>query len=258
MTRKTKKSSKASHKEGSMKEKRNKEIEAGQEPEPTKAEKQEVKDDKKEEAVKPKHQTLYFIIFAAALLLIFLGIVLIPKYLKQIQFEKDKYNNFEFIQQDDGFWYTMLQRGAQPYWVPFYYHPRELEDIAVETNLRNKFFAIRDNNGSIFITLDPDSDNNTIVIAGVEIAKIIGPSGLLKVPTHAAFIKAPSNASTETATPIVTCNNANAKIMVIWLTLSDKNIAYSQGNCVMLESKSYTDMVKVADRLMYHLLGVMN
>lgn len=211
-----------------------------------------------EETAKPKRQTLYFIIFAGVLILILLGIIFVPRYLARQEFENNKYNSFEFIKQEDNLWYTMLQRGAQPYWVPFYYHPRELEDIGVENNLRNKFFAIRDNNGSIFITLDPDSNNNTIVIAGVEIAKITGPSGLLKVPTRSAFIKAPTNASAETATPIVTCNDANEKVMVIWLVLSNKNLVYSDGNCIVLQAKSYTDTVKVADRLVYHLLGVMN
>jgi hypothetical protein len=205
-----------------------------------------------------KKQNIQFIIFAAVLILILLAIVFVPRYLQKAKLDKNKYNNFEFTKGEDGFWYTVVQKGDQPYQIPFYYHPSELEDIPVEAYLRAKFFDIRDNNGSIYITMDPDSANNTIVIAGVEIARITGNRyGLLNVPTHSAFIKQPKNATADTGTPIVTCNNANNKTMVIWLTISDKNIAYSHGYCVILEAKNYRDMVRVADRLTYHLLGIM-
>lgn len=215
---------------------------------------------KKEEKIiiTKKKQNLQFIIFTGVLLIVFLSIVFIPRFIQKANFEKNKYNEFEFAKNEDGFWYTVVQKGNQPYQIPFYYHPSELEDIPVESNLRAKFFDIRDNNGSIYITLDPDGNNNTIVVAGVEIAKITGTGySLLNVPTHSAFIKKPTNTTAESATPIVTCKDANEKIMVIWITLSNKNIAYSYGNCIILEAKSYADTVRVADRLMYHLLGIM-
>jgi hypothetical protein len=215
-------------------------------------------ENKKEVIVSKKKQNIQFIIFAAVLILILLAIVFVPRYIHKINLEKNKYNNFEFAKGEDGFWYTVVQKGDQPYQIPFYYHPSELEDIPVEAYLRAKFFDMRDNNGSIYITMDPDSANNTIVIAGVEIARITGNRyGLLNVPTHSAFIKQPKNATADTGTPIVTCNNANNKTMVIWLTLSNKNIVYSYDYCVVLEAKNYRDMIRVADRLMYHLLGIM-
>ena len=152
-----------------------------------------------------------------------------------------------------------MQKGEQPYWIPFYYHPSELEDIPVEPGLRDKFFEIRDNNGSIFITLDPDSEDNQIVIAGVEISRITGGRyDLLNVPTSSAFIKPPKDSVTETGTPIITCMHSNNKTMVIWLTLSDKNIAYSYDYCIILEALTYEEMIRVADRAMYHLLGIMS
>jgi hypothetical protein len=46
--------------------------------------------------------------------------------------------------------------------------------------------------------------------------------------------------------------------MVIWISLSDKNIISSEGYCLILEAKSYNETVMVADRLVYHLFGVMN
>ncbi|MBN2052929.1 hypothetical protein JW756_05470 [Candidatus Woesearchaeota archaeon] len=206
-----------------------------------------------------RKSNLKFIIFTAVLVIIFLGIVLVPALIRKINFENNKYNGFDFIKHSDGFWYTKVQKGDQPYWIPFYYHPKELEDIPIDANLRGKFFEVRDNNGRIFITLDPDAENNTIIIAGVEIARITGDKyQLLNVPTHSAFIKPPKNTNVETGTPIITCKDSSNQTLVIWLTLSDKNIAYSYDYCIILEAKSYNDMVRVADRTMYNLLGIMN
>ena len=215
------------------------------------------KKEKKEK--KPLSSTAQFLIFCAIIIIIFIGTLAITGYVKKAKLEKYKYNNFEFVKEKDGFWYTMVQKGPQPYWIPFYYHPSELEDIPVEPFLRAKFFEIKDNNGSIFITLDPDSEDNRIVIAGVEISRITGGRyDLLNVPTSSAFIKPPSKTTTETGTPIITCMHSNNKTMVIWLTLSDKNIAYSYDYCVILEATTYEDMIRVADRTMYHLLGIMD
>ncbi|MBN2459594.1 hypothetical protein JXB28_04890 [Candidatus Woesearchaeota archaeon] len=203
--------------------------------------------------------TAKFLIICAVLAIVILGSVLIPRYLKNKEFEDNKYNNFEFVKTDDGFWMTVVQKGVQSYRIPFYYHPRDLEDIGVERYLRAKFFEIKENGGQIFITLDPDSTNNKIVIAGVEIARITGGKyDLLNVPTGSAFIKQPKEQSAETGTPIITCKNANNQTLVIWLTISDVNVISSEGYCVILEAKTYEDLIRGADRLMYHLLGIMD
>ena len=193
------------------------------------------------------------------MIIVFLGIVFIPKLIQKQKLDKYTYNNFQFIERDDGFWYTLVQKADQPYWIPFYYHPTELEDIPVEPGLRSKFFEIADNQGKIFITLDPDSESNKVVIAGVEISRITGGKyGLLNVPTSSAFIKPPTTSTTETGTPIVRCEHSNNQTMVIWIALSELNLAYSQNYCVILEAKTYEDMIRVADRTMYHLLGIMD
>jgi len=213
----------------------------------------------KKKEKKPLSSTTKFLIFAGILVILFLGLVIVPKLIAKAKINKYKYNNFEFVKDEDGFWITVVQKEDQPYYIPFYYHPLELEDIPVEKDLRAKFFEIRDNNGSIFITLDPDSESNKIVIAGVEISRITGGRyDLLNVPTRSAFIKPPTEIASETNIPIITCMHASDKTMVIWLTLSDINIAYSNGYCVILEAKTYDDMIRVADRLMFHLLGIMD
>jgi len=215
--------------------------------------------EKKEEesADDNKLNPMKFWILAAALIIFFLALVYIPKIMHQQEVEDNKYNGFDFYKGTDGFWYTVVQKGAQPYQIPFYYHPRELEDITVEPSIRGKFFDMVANNGSIYIVVDPDAPSKA-VIAGVEIAKITGKGyQILNVPTYSAFSKEPTNITTNVETPILSCSAANNKTLIVGLVLSNKNIAYSQGYCIRLEAASYDDMVRVADRLMYSLLGIM-
>lgn len=212
-----------------------------------------------EEKEMARESLIYTLTIVFVCVIILLGLIYVPQYLKSSKLESDQYNHFSFVQDENGFWNTVVNKGDQPYTIPFYYHPRDLEDIILEENLRDKFFNIRDVGGSIFITLDPDADSNKIVIAGVEIAKITGERyGLLDVPTKSAFTKVPEGGSTNTATAVVTCDQADEDTMVIWLVVSGKNLVSSVGNCVVVEAKDYNETVRVADRLVYHLMGIMN
>jgi hypothetical protein len=202
--------------------------------------------------------TRNLIIIALIAVIVLVALVYVPNLLKKHQLQSDSYNNFQFVKQPDGFWYTVVNKGNQPYQLPFYYHPRQLEDIVVDNTVRDKFFGLKDNEGSIFITLDPGSTDNKIVIAGVEVARITGERfGLLDVPTRSAFTRPPTDSSVNTETPVIGCKDANPKNLVVWIVVTNKNLVSSNGYCVILEAKSYNDTVKVADRLVYNLLGIM-
>jgi hypothetical protein len=213
--------------------------------------------EKKEAEEPPKNSTLSFIFLAALLILVLLGIVFIPRYFAAKEKQENAYNGFDFTH-DGEFWFTVVSKGNQPFSIPFYYHPKDLEDIVVEEGVRDKFFAMQ-GNGSIFVAVDPEAGNNKVVIAGVEVAKITGDRyGLLNVPTKSAFLRAPVSATVNTQTPILNCANATSKRMIVAIIASDKNLVSSRNNCIVLESKNYNESIRVADRAMYHLLGIMN
>jgi hypothetical protein len=204
-------------------------------------------------------QRINLAVIAGVLVVTFLLLVFVPKYLQESRFDDDKYNNYQFVKDSEGYWQTYIEKQDQPYAILFHYHPSELEDVVVEAGLRAKFFLLRNNSGSVYIAIDPDSPDNTVVIAGVEIAKITGERyGLLGVPTFSAFIKQPTNVLTDIVTPVVNCSKANDTTMVVRISLSNKNLVSSRGNCIILEAASYHDTVRVADRLAYHILGIMN
>lgn len=136
--------------------------------------------------------------------------------------------------------------------IPLINGPKTLEEIEVQKNINNKIL----NKKFVYITLDPNFKGDA-VIASIDIAKVLGTAdySVFKIPTQGAFTY--SNNVNSTITPIITCNNANNDIGVILLNLSKENKIYSSRECVILEATTYDNLIKVADRLVYNLLGVM-
>ena len=131
--------------------------------------------------------------------------------------------------------------------------PKSLEDIQVQQGIKNKIL----NKKYIYITLDPEFKGEA-VLASIEIAKVLGQAnyGIFKIPTQGALLYS-LNKTNSTNTPVITCNNANKEIGVIWLNLGKENKIYSSRECVIVEAVDYKNLIKVADRLVYDLLDVM-
>lgn len=145
--------------------------------------------------------------------------------------------------------YTIDKTGKHQYDTPFINDPYSLEDIKIFGDVKDK---ILDKQG-IFVTLDPDS-NSKSVLAAIEITRVIGTNdyGVFKIPTQAATFK-----QTNTTFPYVNCANATKQIGVIYLFVGNETRIASLGECVVVEGKDYDELIKAADKLTLHLLGVM-
>lgn len=139
------------------------------------------------------------------------------------------------------------------YFIPLRYGPKSLEDIYVQKGINDLIL----NKEYLYLTLDPNY-NSEALLATIDIAKVTGTAeySIFKIPTQGALIY-PANNTNSTITPIITCNNANGKIGVIWLNIDDENKIYANKECVVVEGTDYDNLIKVADRLVYNLLGVM-
>jgi len=140
-----------------------------------------------------------------------------------------------------------------PKYIPFRYGPKSLENIPVESGINNKLL----NKKFIYITRDPNVTSE-ITLASIEIAKVIGTAdyGVFKIPTKGAITRPISNVNPDDI-PIITCGDADKETGVILLSIGSENSIYSAGECVVVESKNNSEIIKVADRLVYNLLGVM-
>lgn len=58
--------------------------------------------------------------------------------------------------------------------------------------------------------------------------------------------------------PIITCKDATLNTPVIYFKYSNTTQAHVDGNCIIAEAATDADIIKIKDRLLYGVLGVMN
>ena len=133
--------------------------------------------------------------------------------------------------------------------IPIINDPYLIEDIPILNEVKTK---ILDKDG-VYITLDPYGSSKS-VLAAIEINRVIVTNdyGIFKIPTQSATFK-----PTNTTFPYINCANATKQIGVIYLFVENKTRIASLGECVVVEGKDYDDLIKAADKLTLHLLGVM-
>jgi len=108
---------------------------------------------------------------------------------------------------------TRIQVREQPYDIPFYYHPREIEDIVVRDHDADTLLTARNRTvEQVFVSVDPDAGAKVAAIAGVEIARLTGSKyGLLNLPTTGALTR-PDNTTADY--PILTCKDATPATVI--------------------------------------------
>ncbi len=192
-------------------------------------------------------QLKYFLITIMVLVLLFLAALFISKQTNKN--DKNKYNNFDFqYDEEQKLWFTQVQIGSTPYIIPFYFHPKDLEDIIVEEKVEDLLIVRKPE--EVIVTI-PNNTTPEIAIAAVEVAKITGERyKILNIPTKSAL-----NERIE-GLPFATCADATDKTVIISFEKSKKNIASSKGNCIALEFRE-GDEIKVADAFAYTLLKIM-
>ncbi|MEK6934336.1 MAG: hypothetical protein AABW46_00495 [Nanoarchaeota archaeon] len=129
------------------------------------------------------------------------------------------------------------------------FNPMDLEEIPVNANLDDIY-----DKEALFITMDNNA-TGVSVLAATEISKVTGNDLIFRNPkvTHGA-LNAPIQDKNVT---VVTCDNVNEYIGVISFEIGDKPRIYSENGCVIVVGKDENDLIRVADRLMLTLLGIM-
>jgi len=142
---------------------------------------------------------------------------------------------------------------TRQYEIPLRNKPKDLENIPVEDRVKSKLLSSQ----GIFITLDPELDQKA-TIAAIQLAKVLGTAdyGVFKIPTQGAFTQ-PINTTNQSNYPVKTCQDATSDIMVIQLTLGMENKAYIKNNCVIIEATDTENLIKVSEKVVLRLLGVM-
>ncbi len=143
---------------------------------------------------------------------------------------------------------VFIGENPQPYLITTRYNPNELNDIEVNNhNLKDSVLK-----KEIYITMESYS-SAVSVLAATEISKVTGNFLIYNIPTHGALT---SGIEGKNVT-VKTCNDVSAEQSIMYLKQSNRSKIYSENGCVILEGRDEYDLIRVANKLIFILLGVM-
>jgi len=215
----------------------------------------EVKSDEENPEDRSKNSMTIVLIIVGAIIIIIAAIIIISKHYSTNS-NQVEYNHYLFEKFEGNKWMTQQLIRGQLYNIPFYYNPKEVEDIPIDPNSINliRSFGNRTNTTLIYISVDP-SESSKIVLAGVEYARILGTAYNIYNMNVKSAIQRPYNSTA--GIPIITCKNQSSNVIVIYPTVTDKNLVSVHGNCIVIESKNVNESVRVADAFSFRLLNIM-
>ncbi|MFT4326425.1 MAG: hypothetical protein ACMXYK_02900 [Candidatus Woesearchaeota archaeon] len=162
------------------------------------------------------------------------------------------YNGFTFVRQNLLWNTVVVQRRSingeivsRDIMLTTYYSPRELEDIVVDRTAFNIT-----NEELIVLSFRPNL-GQTDTVAGVEVGKVVGTrNDFLGIPTQFAVFE-----PYDGTFPVISCESTNDT--VIEFRYDGRNAIERDGNCIRLIAFQEEDLVRVATRYIFGLLGIM-
>ena len=160
----------------------------------------------------------------------------------QGQSQSAKYNGIKFVS-NGNFWIAEIE-GRQ---AAFTFLPADVENIPAANDfskvLQGKY------------EMDSTSESNSTFRESIAQAQY---QMELTLEVYNIYLRKGFTAnSTFTKIPIITCANATQNVPVIYFSKSNSTNINLKGNCIVAEALTNTDVIRVKDRLLYGLLGVM-
>ena len=141
-----------------------------------------------------------------------------------------------------------INEGQQPYLIDSRYDPKELENIGIYTNVKEDIIKEK-----LFVTMDPNLSSKA-TIAFSEIDAIMQNPFLFRLPTFPALLEKVEGNDL----PIISCNDVNETTSVIKFRTNGDNTIFSEDGCVVLNAIDEDGLIRLADRLVLTVLGVIN
>jgi len=136
----------------------------------------------------------------------------------------------------------------QPYQLKFRYDPKSVENITINTNIKEDLL----NKKTVYLTVDPNL-SSIPVLGAVEISGIISRKlGIFNKETIGATTEFANN-----GTAVITCKDVTPEISVIWLKLGPETKVFSENGCLVVQGENEWEIVRASDRLVYQILTIM-
>ncbi len=153
--------------------------------------------------------------------------------------EKVRYNGIVFVKFSDR-WEAKINGKT----AAFSFLPAETENIPVQgfgQKLQNK------------LEIDSTYDFNSTFAQSIALAQ---HQMSLTLENYNVYLRPGFTGNNSYGIPVITCNDSTENIPVIYFRQSNSTNVKIKGNCVIAEASSNADIIKVKDRIVYGILGV--
>ena len=150
-----------------------------------------------------------------------------------------KYNGFEFI--DKGNFWSVNINGRE---ALFTYLPDELNLINAENAAMEKLKNV--------VQIDSMSEFNDTLAEPIALAQFQMGTTLFNFDI---FVRNGFTAEQQNF-PVITCEDATQFVPVIYFKESNTTNVHMENNCIIAEAANAADMLRLKDRLVYGILGV--
>jgi len=155
--------------------------------------------------------------------------------------EKTRYNDFTFTMTRGGYTTEINKKR-----VPFSYFPTEVEELNIDKQVIDRI----KNTAEIDITYDI---NNTypqqIALVEYNIEPIL--RDFFNIYLRKGF-----TANNSYNLPIIDCTMATQNVPVLYFRESNATKVYLENNCIIAEASRGNEFLKIADRLLYGMFGI--
>lgn len=191
------------------------------------------------------------IILAAILILIIIAIAYLL-YINKARYSEVyfNYNGFNFKKINIGYKVEIfINQNQNPNYFTVRNDPRELEDIPIDKkvlDLKNK--------KTVYVVIDPyENLTGLTTMATLELENVIENPFLFNITLNAAFTRSYDKANLS----VMNCYDATTDTAIIRMKLGDKTKIYYEDDCLIMEAKEETDLIREADKIVLFLLGIM-
>ena len=155
--------------------------------------------------------------------------------------ETAKYNGIKFVKFPDR-WEANING------IPaaFSFLPSEVESVSAIDDFSKKL----QNKIEIDATYEPNSTfAQSIALAQHQMSLTLG--------TYNIFVRKGFTTNSTFNLPIISCSNSTSNVPVIYFKQGNLTSIHSEDYCIIAEASANADFIKVKDRILYGMLGVM-
>lgn len=155
--------------------------------------------------------------------------------------EKVKYNEIVFVKFPDRWEAKINGRTAA-----FSFLPADVENVPVSGDLSKRL----QDKPEIDITYDSNSSNSqSIALAEHQMS--------LTLANYGIYVRQGFTANSTFELPVIICDDSTLNVPVVYFRYSNSTSIGLEGDCITAEASSSADFIKVKDRLLYIIFGVL-